>query len=491
MHLRKWFSSLAGTGVVSIMGRKELSLRSISVIIILFVLSHGHALKAQSNGYQSHTINGDERWSGEIRLTGDVVVERGARLTIEAGTTILVSPHTDSHASGRDLTRIELIIEGVLICRGTSEEKIVFTSEADEPRMGDWFGIQINNPRQKSIIDYSIIEYGYDGLSIKHSDPQIRNSTIRYNYNSGLTIETQAAPLLVGNIISENGYAGIICRLGAAPVLKENMVTLHQVGMITFSLSQPNLGSLESDDQYNEGNNVFIDNSAYHIYNHASQPIKAENNNWGVQGLEVVKKLIFDKEDDPQYGLVDVEPLKTERRTTQQSLLISQSENAGSGGEDTLGTNPEDALQPDAREQQMSKQQDSLDALVRKLRFDRDVRSLQPERRETNLVGEDEGEITIDYDRVFLDAFLDEKKKIVSKKRPKIDDSERAMKTEGRVIVQVVVNRSGRVESAKVLRGLNPYMDRKALEAAEKFIFEPGTINNVPVRFKTSLFFEF
>ena len=79
--------------------------------------------------------------------------------------------------------------------------------------MGDWYGIELLNPQNISIIDYSIIEYGYDGLSIKKNNPLIRNSQIRLNYNSGINVEVKADPKIIKNIISENGYAGVIASL--------------------------------------------------------------------------------------------------------------------------------------------------------------------------------------------------------------------------------------------------------------------------------------
>ena len=61
----------------------------------------------------------------------------------------------------------------------------------------------------------------------------------------------------------------------------------------------------------------------------------------------------------------------------------------------------------------------------------------------------------------------------------------------GIVQVRVIVGKDGLIESAQVLRGLNPYYDRISREAAEKFRFKPGTVSGKVVRFSTNLFFEF
>jgi TonB family protein len=89
------------------------------------------------------------------------------------------------------------------------------------------------------------------------------------------------------------------------------------------------------------------------------------------------------------------------------------------------------------------------------------------------------------------DAFLDKGRVIKKKVAPVIDNTRRGLGAHGRIIVRVVVGKMGRVESARVLRGLNPYYDQLAMDAAMKFIFEQGTIKGNPVRFSSSLIFEF
>ena len=100
-------------------------------------------------------------------------------------------------------------------------------------------------------------------------------------------------------------------------------------------------------------------------------------------------------------------------------------------------------------------------------------------------------DVSVNYKQVFLDAFLDERPMVLKKVRPVIGDRQRGLKMRGKIIVRVVVNRMGRIESANVLRGLNAYYDDLARQAAMKFTFKPGTIKGNPVRFETSLFFEF
>ena len=74
---------------------------------------------------------------------------------------------------------------------------------------------------------------------------------------------------------------------------------------------------------------------------------------------------------------------------------------------------------------------------------------------------------------------------------PTMSESMRKLKATGRVIVRVVVDKNGNVESAQILKGINEFYDQECLKAAKEFKFEQGTVKSVPVRFSTNLFFMF
>ena len=81
---------------------------------------------------QDATLSADK----EYTLTGSFTVKEGATLTIEAGTTIKA-------LSGR--TDVFLAVErgGKIMANGTASAPIIFTSDATNPRTGDWGGIVI------------------------------------------------------------------------------------------------------------------------------------------------------------------------------------------------------------------------------------------------------------------------------------------------------------------------------------------------------------
>jgi TonB family protein len=54
-------------------------------------------------------------------------------------------------------------------------------------------------------------------------------------------------------------------------------------------------------------------------------------------------------------------------------------------------------------------------------------------------------------------------------------------KTRGTVVLEIVIRKDGTVGAARVLRGLDPGLDEKALEAVRRWLFVPGKFRGVPV----------
>ncbi len=464
-------------------------------ILTIAILLQLSPLFAQTAVIPGKTITGDETWHGTIVIEGDVKIARTGRLIILPGTRVLFKAKTDKTHSGRDKTRSELIVKGMLTARGTINNKIWFSSYEKKPRMQDWYGIQISNPKRTSIIEYAIVEYAYNGIIIKRCNPQINNSQIQFNYHSGLQIELGAKPKLIGNIISENGYAGIVCNTGARPFLTDNMTTKNNIGLISFGTAEPNLGNMKHGPNYNIGRNGFFDNYTFDVQNHSSRDIIAENASWGTKDIKEIKKHISDYDDDNKYNMVDISPILGGGIDLEQKILLSQATQnqlsqvqKNTGG--AAGNSGPTSGQKDSIKSEISKEivLEPVMPEAQPLVIQKTFKEKVPK---NTVKTETPEEISVNYKQIFLDAFLDERPMVLKKVRPVIGDRQRGLKMHGKIIVRVVVNRMGRIESANVLRGLNAYYDDLSQKAAMKFTFKPGTIKGNPVRFESSLFFEF
>jgi TonB family protein len=466
-------------------------------------------LAAQERVLDGVTITKNTVWRGTIRLKGDVVVKKNVKLIIEGGTKVLFAANTDVTKSGKDKTKSEIIVEGIIDVQGDLNNKVIFTSAADNPRMGDWYGITIINPRVASIIEYAVIEYAYNAISTKRSHPQIRKCQIRYNYNAGLLFEVKSNPKVIENIISENGYAGIICKLGSKPVLTGNLIALNQIGVVIFSMSKPNFGKLNKGQNYNIGMNDIHDNQEYNIYNHSNEQIFAENNSWGSTSLSKIKEKNFDRTQNSKYGSVKVEPLLQTEQNKEKLMALAQQPSVPSGAANAANASPSPSASPSQggstdltktatgsvikanssspatggsentnRQETISRSKiANTPPVIVPIKEKKAVKPAAP---------------AIDFNQVFLEPFLDKKRrKIRHSVVPTMSESMRKLKAKGRVIVRVVVDKNGNVESAQILKGINEFYDQECLNAAKEFKFEQGTVKSVPVRFSTNLFFMF
>ncbi len=476
------------------------------IILILFVF--WSPIYGQTEIINGKKISGNVRWHGTKIIRGDVTVLPSARLVIAPGTKIIFSANEDILKSGKDKTRSELIVKGVIIAQGKIGNKITFTSESKSPRMGDWYGLVFQKVQEQSVLEYCIIEYAYNGVTIKKSRIQISRCEIRYNYHAGVSVEVRANPKLIGNIISENDYVGMICTLGSYPLLTDNLITLNGIGLVILSSSKPNLGYLTEDINYNPGRNRISQNEEYNIYNHSGKEVFAENNIWGTTQFNEIGLKLYDQSDDTKYGLIDIDPLYVEEEIDQVDDLLLLAQNIDnsetratkpannqrqfSGNVDTpqhfsQSPLPQTDLEIDTSGEQISQlpiEIDDSSPLIASLDSREDPTSNNP------VVPEPVHQIN--YNDIFLEVFLDAgKKRYLRKENIKMNELVRRSMQSGLVRIQVIVSKTGKVESATILKGFNKILDSAALSAAKQFLYQPGTINGNLVKFRTVEIFVF
>ncbi len=474
---------------------------------------------SQTQHITGEKITGTRNWGGTIVIAGDVFVETGGRLTIEPGTKVIFEENKDLSKSGLDKTRSELIVKGTLIARGIPGKRITFSSQSVSPRMGDWYGIVFLHLKSGSILEYCLVEYAYNGITIKNSKMQVSNSEIHYNYHAGIKTEVKAKPIIKNNVISENGYAGLICELGSKPILTENLISLNRIGVVVFSLSQPNFGSLVRDENYNPGKNKILNNEEFDFYNHSNKSISAENNAWGDKNLADIALNIYDKTDNAKYGKIDYTPVLNEPGQSRlgNMLLLTQdiTKNPASDNKNAnnniVRKNPPKQPAP-VRQQEVVKNtstqkiKDTTPAKDVKTEVDDFdiskklqeaaplIASNSPYGGILNELPVSNGAIAqqIDYDQTFLELFLDGGKKVyLERPKLKINGVIKNIMRSGEVRVRIIVGKKGDVEQASLLRGISAILDEAVLEVIKKYKYKPGLVNGQPVRFTTSEVYRF
>jgi len=161
------------------------------------------------------TLPGDETWSGEVEITGDVIVPQGVTLTINPGTVVRFSALNDEEVGGSDDLLCELIIEGSLVA-----DQVTFTSSnTTNATAGDWYGIVAQPSSGLASVNLSGCTVEYANLGIKAVAPgqdvslTVTDSVVRHSSSDGFNIYAESGSVITLDInntqITDNGGWGI------------------------------------------------------------------------------------------------------------------------------------------------------------------------------------------------------------------------------------------------------------------------------------------
>jgi nitrous oxidase accessory protein NosD len=136
---------------------------------------------------------GDTLWSGRIIVSGQVRVPEGSRLLIAPGS-IIEFRRLDTN--GDSLGESGILIQGVLIAKGTAAQPITFRSAEAARKPGDWDSINImNSDGVRNLVEHCRFEDAYRGLHFHFSQVLVANSTFRNNYR-GIQFQESSVEIL-------------------------------------------------------------------------------------------------------------------------------------------------------------------------------------------------------------------------------------------------------------------------------------------------------
>lgn len=193
---------------------------------------------AERYGY----IISDEIWSGEIRVTGDIIVPKGVTLTIKPGTTVLVDANSDKEnlmtlsfwkkdglylGEGRDQyihqgepyrnepNHITIWVAGTLYAVATDDEKIVIKSNSQNPGRYDWNTLHIEN----GIISYAEIR-DYRAMDLG-TGSKLTNSELHNVGECPICISDSENILIDSNWVHDSGHE-IVDNTRSSPTIINN-----------------------------------------------------------------------------------------------------------------------------------------------------------------------------------------------------------------------------------------------------------------------------
>jgi hypothetical protein len=167
-------------------------------------------------------------WQGRIEIDGTIRVPEGARLVILPGTLIEIKRRDEN---GDGIGENGLLIQGLLIAKGTKERPIIFRSAEKIKRRGDWDAVNImNSDGAQNIVEYCQIEDAYRGIHFHFSNVTVRESVLRNNYRALQFQESTAE--IIGNQIYAN-TSGVQAR-DSEITFANNVVFSNVIGINFF-----------------------------------------------------------------------------------------------------------------------------------------------------------------------------------------------------------------------------------------------------------------
>jgi hypothetical protein len=165
-------------------------------------------------------------------VIGDLIINEGVALRIEPGVEVRFAT-TDAISFGEDPDKVELIVAGTLVADG-----VTFTSNADSPAAGDWYGIRFLPSSTDwdgtggSIITNSTIEYGTVGISIAGASPMISSNVVT-DMKGDDGIDGSTYDDSCDRVDGEDSY-GIYVTNDASPTIERNAVSSISGGVGGF-----------------------------------------------------------------------------------------------------------------------------------------------------------------------------------------------------------------------------------------------------------------
>lgn len=130
--------------------------------------------------YRDEVLKGENVWSGRITVTGEIRIPEGSRLIIMPDT-IVEFRRRDTNGDG--IGESGLLVQGVIVAKGTRERPIFFRSAEKNPRTGDWDAINLmNSDGIRNLLEYCQFEDAYRGLHFHFANVAVTDSVFINSY---------------------------------------------------------------------------------------------------------------------------------------------------------------------------------------------------------------------------------------------------------------------------------------------------------------------
>ena len=237
--------------------RKQLELVLALATLILQALGVAAVtvLPSAKATYVEGVITQDTEWTlvdSPYVLSGNLLVLSNATLTI------------DPDVEVRFAEDFSLTVAGRMVAEGSEGHTIRFTSNKAEPAPGDWKTIDFAaaSPSTISSLEYCIIEYGVNGSTVESGVLNMRNSSVQFNSEFGITA-TGGSCAIENSEICNNLVGGVHLAGNSSATIRYNVLRANGDGIILAGNTAAAATVEHNDICFNEQSGLRLNATSY------------------------------------------------------------------------------------------------------------------------------------------------------------------------------------------------------------------------------------
>jgi len=223
-------------------------------------------------------------------IQGDILVAKGAVLTIEPGVEVRFTSTTGGKVTAATTANTDLIIQGTIKAVGDAANPISFAPAVAGTTWGAIFFYN-TDPTVPSTLQNCMIKGGK--IAINFSSPTITQCAL-FGGPSGIEVVSNAQPQIINNRITANGAGIIVWSATASPTISQNEIYNNNYGLYVKDFGAINL----------TGNKIY-NNLKYNVVYYATKGLTMPGNDFRQTDAALISKTIYDGNMNPQLGKVD------------------------------------------------------------------------------------------------------------------------------------------------------------------------------------------
>lgn len=221
-------------------------------------------------------------------LQNDIVVNKGAILTIDPGVTVqFMAPTTGKPGSGPNL-----VVQGGLRAIGNSATPISFVPAATGSLWGALYFA--NSDSMNAILQGCLVKGGR--IICNGCSPTITQCAI-YGSKTGVEVLSNSQAQIIGNRITANGVGIALLSDTASPTVSKNDVYNNNFGIFLKDFGMPTIS-----------NNRLYNNLKYNMVNYSAKLLAVPNNDFRLADAQQIMRTIYDGAYNPSYGRLNFMP---------------------------------------------------------------------------------------------------------------------------------------------------------------------------------------